>query len=428
MSTNSAPRSQWTRAADSPRVVIVGAGIGGLTLALELHAAGLSSVILEAAPELRELGVGINLLPHATRSLARLRLLEALGALAVTTKESVFYTRHGQLVYREPAGRAAGYAWPQFSVHRGDLQRVLTDAVRDRLGDDSIRLDHRAVDFGQDDRRATVTVGHGDGSTSVVTGDVVVGADGVHSALRRYLHPADNGARYTGCMMWRGTTVRPPFLSGGSMVRAGWLATGKLVAYPIRDRVDPAGNQLINWLAEVNGPERAQRDWTRRGQVDDFIAHFADWHFDWLDVPALFAGAQEVLEYPMVDSDPLPWWSGGRLTLLGDAAHPMVPRGSNGSAQAILDARSLAGWLADGGLTPDAALRAYDDERRTATAQVVLANRRNPPDALLREVYERTGDRPFDRIEDVIGPDEITALMAAYRDIAGFSVEGLAQR
>jgi len=200
------------------------------------------------------------------------------------------------------------------------------------------------------------------------------------------------------------------------------------VAYPIRDRVDPSGNQLINWLAEVNGPERAQRDWTRRGQVDDFIAHFADWHFDWLDVPALFAGAQEVLEYPMVDSDPLPWWSAGRLTLLGDAAHPMVPRGSNGSAQAILDARSLAGWLADGGLTPDAALRAYDDERRTATAQVVLANRRNPPDALLREVYERTGDRPFDRIEEVIGPDEITALMAAYRDIAGFSVEGLAQR
>jgi 2-polyprenyl-6-methoxyphenol hydroxylase-like FAD-dependent oxidoreductase len=410
----------------SPRVVIVGAGIGGLTLALELHAASVPCVILEAAPELRELGVGINLLPHATRSLARLGLLDALGAVAVTTRESVFYTRHGQLIYREPAGQAAGYAWPQFSVHRGDLQRVLTAAVHERLGDDIIRLGHRAVDFTQDDRRAAVTVEHDDGSRSTATGDVVVGADGVHSALRRHLHPADSGTRYTGCMMWRGTTVHPPFLSGGSMVRAGWLATGKLVAYPIRDRVDAAGNQLINWLAEVNGPERAQRDWTRRGQVADFIGHFADWHFDWLDVPALFRDAQEVLEYPMVDSDPLPWWTSGRLTLLGDAAHPMVPRGSNGSAQAILDARALASRLASAGDEPESALLAYDDERREATARVVLTNRRNPPDALLREVYERTGDRPFERVEDVISADEITAMMSAYRDIAGFSLDTLA--
>ena len=412
----------------SPRVVIVGAGIGGLTLALELHAASVPSVILEAVPELRELGVGINLLPHATRSLARLGMLDALGTVAVTTRESVFYTRHGQLVYREPAGQAAGYAWPQFSIHRGDLQRVLSDAVRDRLGDDAIRLDHRAVDFTQDSRRAAVTVEHSDGSRSTVTGDVVVGADGVHSELRRYLHPKDSGARYTGCMMWRGTTVHPPFLSGGSMVRAGWLATGKLVAYPIRDRVDAAGNQLINWLAEVNGPERAQRDWTRRGQLADFIGRFADWHFDWLDVPALFQGAQEVLEYPMVDSDPLPWWTSGRLTLLGDAAHPMVPRGSNGSAQAILDARALASQLAGAGSEPEPALLAYDDERREATAQVVLTNRRNPPDALLREVYERTGDRPFERVEDVISADEITAMMAAYRGIAGFSPDSLARQ
>ena len=151
-------------------------------------------------------------------------------------------------------------------------------------------------------------------------------------------------------MMWRGTTVHPPFLSGASMLRAGWLATGKLVAYPIRENADGNGSQLVNWLAEVEGPERAQRDWTRRGELDDFIGHFEDWHFDWLDVPALFRGAQEVLEYPMVDSDPLPWWTSGRVTLLGDAAHPMVPRGSNGSAQAILDARALATLLASAGL------------------------------------------------------------------------------
>ncbi|MGH3250242.1 MAG: flavin-dependent oxidoreductase, partial [Trebonia sp.] len=402
----------------NPNVVIVGAGIGGLTLALELHAAGVPCVLLEAAAELRELGVGINLLPHATRSLSRLGLRPALAQVAVTTRESVFYTRHGQLIYREPAGLAAGYAWPQFSVHRGDLQRVLTDAVRERLGSDVIRLGHRAVGFTQDDRSATVTVQHADGTRSRVAGDVVVGADGVASTLRRQLHPEASAAHYTGYMMWRGTTVHPPFLSGASMLRAGWLATGKMVVYPVRDNVDGNGGQLVNWLAEVEGPERAQRDWTRRGDLADFIGRFEDWHFDWLDVPALIRGAREVLEYPMVDSDPLPWWTRGRVTLLGDAAHPMVPRGSNGSAQAILDAGALAALLADGGRSPEAALLAYDAGRREATARVVLANRRNPPDALLRVVYERTGDRPFGRLSDVITDAEITAMMSAYRDIA----------
>lgn len=408
-----------------PNVVIVGAGIGGLTLALELHAVGVRCVLLEAAGELTELGVGINLLPHATRSLSRLGLQDELASVAVTTKESVFYTRHGQFIYREPAGLAAGYAWPQFSIHRGDLQRVLSDAVRDRLGDDVIRLGHRVTGFTQDDAGATVTVERADGTRSHVAGDVVVGADGVHSVLRGQLHPDGGKPNYTGYMMWRGTTVHPPFLSGASMLRAGWLATGKLVAYPIRENVDGNGNQLVNWLAEVEGPQRPQRDWTRRGHLEDFIGHYQDWHFDWLDVPALFREAQEVLEYPMIDSDPLPWWTQGRVTLLGDAAHPMVPRGSNGSAQAILDAKALATLLADAGNSPEAALRAYDGQRREATAQVVLTNRRNPPDALLREIYERTGDRPFDRLSDVITADEITAMMSAYRRVAGLSAEHL---
>ena len=409
-----------------PNVVIVGAGIGGLTLALELHAVGVECTLLEATQELKELGVGINLLPHATRSLSRLGLRDALARVAVATKESVFFTRHGQLIYREPAGMAAGYAWPQFSVHRGDLQRLLTDAVRDRLGPDAIRLGHRVAGFTQDEAGATVTVEHADGTRSQVTGDVVVGADGVHSAVRRQLHPEAGVSHYTGYTMWRGTSVHPPFLSGGSMVRAGWLAIGKLVAYPIRDNVDGAGSQLVNWLAEVEGPMRSQQDWTRRGHLDDFIEHFADWHFDWLDVPALFRSAQEIFEYPTVDSDPLPWWTQGRVTLLGDAAHPMVPRGSNGSAQAILDAKALATLLADAGDAPEVALRAYDDERREATGLVVLTNRRNPPDALLREVYERTGDRPFGNISDVISDAEIAAMMSAYRNIAGYSAEHLA--
>lgn len=409
----------------NPTVIIAGAGIGGLTVALELHAAGMECVLLEAAPEMAELGVGINLLPHATHSLSRLGLHDALSRVAVTTKESIFFNRYGQFIYREPAGLAAGYAWPQFSIHRGDLQRVLSDAVRDRLGADVIRLDHRAAGFTQDDDAVTVAVEHADGTRSSVAGHVLVGADGVHSAVRRQLHPDAGRPRYTGYMMWRGTTVHPPFLSGASMLRAGWLANGKLVAYPIRENVDGNGSQLVNWLAEVEGPERAQRDWTRRGDLGDFIGRFEDWHFEWLDVPALFRGAEEVLEYPMVDSDPLPWWTWGRVTLLGDAAHPMVPRGSNGSAQAILDAKALAALLADAGDSPEAALRAYDDERREATAQVVLTNRRNPPDAILREVYERTGDVPFDRLSDVISDAEIAAIMSAYRDVAGFSAAHL---
>jgi 5-methylphenazine-1-carboxylate 1-monooxygenase len=407
-----------------PNVVIAGAGIGGLTLALELHAVGIECVLLEAAQELTELGVGINLLPHATRSLSRLGLQDALARVAVTTKESVFYTRHGQFIYREPAGLDAGYAWPQFSVHRGDLQQVLAGAVRARLGDGVIRLGHQVTGFTQDDAGAAVAVARADGTRSQVSGDVVVGADGVHSAVRMQLHPEAGVSHYTGYTMWRGTTVHPPFLSGGSMVRAGWLATGKLVAYPIRDNVDGRGSQLVNWLAEVEGPMRAPRDWTRRGRLEDFIGHFADWHFDWLDVPALFRGAKEIFEYPTVDSDPLPWWTQGRVTLLGDAAHPMVPRGSNGSAQAILDAKALATLLAAGD-DPAAALRAYDDERREATGRVVLTNRRNPPDALLRVVYERTGDQPFGRISDVITDAEISAMMSAYRDVAGFSAEHL---
>jgi 2-polyprenyl-6-methoxyphenol hydroxylase-like FAD-dependent oxidoreductase len=204
------------------------------------------------------------------------------------------------------------------------------------------------------------------------------------------------------------------------MIRAGWLTTGKMVIYPIRNHVDSAGRQLVNWVAELETPQHRRRDWTREGVIGDFIGAFADWHFDWLDVPAFIRRAATILEFPMVDQDPLPWWTKGRVTLLGDAAHPMYPRGSNGAGQAILDARALCDALAsEHDIEP--ALQRYEAIRLPATAQVVRMNRSNPPDAILREVYERTGDRPFARIEDVISHAELQAISDRYKQVAGLA-------
>ncbi|MFY1691111.1 flavin-dependent oxidoreductase [Plantactinospora sp. WMMB782] len=401
-------------------VAVVGAGIGGLVLALELHDAGIPCRIYEAVPEIRPLGVGINILPHATRILARLGLTDALARVAVTTRESVFFNRFGQLIHREPAGRYAGNEHPQFSVHRGDLQQVLLDAVRERLGPDAVRLDHRCTGVSQDRGGVRLHVQRSSDRTPLpdVPAAVAVGCDGIHSAVRAQLHPGEGEPRYSGVNMWRGVTVAPPVLTGASMIRAGWLSHGKLVVYPIRRDVDGHGNQLVNWVAELETPRHSRRDWGRRGRIEDFVGAFADWHFDWLDVPALLRGTEQVLEYPMVDQDPLPRWTFGRVTLLGDAAHPMVPRGSNGAGQAILDAAALRRCLcADD--DPERALRAYEEERLPATARVVHTNRSTPPDIILREVWARTGDRPFARVEDVIGPDELAAISRRYAEATG---------
>lgn len=400
-------------------VIIVGAGIGGLTLGLTLHEAGIPCRIFESAAEIKAVGVGINLLPHATKELAALGLENALAKVAITTTDATFFNRFGQLIYQEPLGRAAGYDHPQFSIHRGDLQRVLLDAFVARAGADRLQTNRHCVGVAQD--AAGVTATFADGPAAL--GRVAIACDGINSAVRKQFYPDEGEPRYSGINMWRGVTRWKPMLSGASMVRAGWMSHGKMVIYPIRP-ADADGKQLINWVAEIETPNYRKRDWNRPGSLDDFIGAFSDWHFEWLDAPALIRGADSVLEFPMVDQDPLPRWSFDRITLLGDAAHPMVPRGSNGAGQAILDARALTKALREHG-DPVAALAAYENQRLEATTKIVLTNRTNPPDAILREVFERTGDRPFKTIEDVISRNELVGLSEGYKRIAGYSKEAL---
>lgn len=408
-------------------ISIIGGGIGGLTLALALHQRGLACRVYEAAPEIRAIGVGVSLLPHSTKVLAGLGLNEAIAQLAVTTEATTFYNRFGQHVHTEATGFAAGYATPQFQVHRGDLQMVLLQAFVERVGADRLHTGHRCVEVAQDATGATAFFTAPDGSALPARrADAVVACDGLHSVVRRQLHPTESEPKYSGVNMWRGVTRCKPFFGGATYVRAGWLTPGKMVIYPIRRQLDAEGLQLINWVAEVSTPVYEKRDWNRAGRVEDFIGVFADWHFDWLDVPAMIRAADTVLEFPMIDQDPLPWWTQGRVTLLGDAAHPMVPRGSNGAGQAILDARALADQLAGAADVP-AALQAYEAARLPVTAAVVQTNRHNPPDAVLREVYERTQDRPFENIDDVMSRQEILAITDGYKRVAGYDLASLSR-
>jgi 5-methylphenazine-1-carboxylate 1-monooxygenase len=411
-------------------ILIIGAGIGGLTLGLTLHQAGIACRIFEAAPQIKPLGVGINLLPHACKVLSELGLQPALAKVAITTREIAYYNRFGQLIYSDPCGRYAGYDWPQFSIHRGDLQMVLLDAFVARAGEDRVVTGHRCTGVEQDAAGATAHFERPFTQQRLRSrrGDVVVSCEGIHSVIRRQLFPNEGAPRYCGLNMWRGVTRATPFLTGASMVRIGWHKPAKALIYPIRNDIDREGRQLINWVVDIETPNHfPQRDWSRAGHVEDFIGAVADWHFDWLDVPALLRAADQILEYPMVDQDPLPRWSFGRITLLGDAAHPMLPRGANGGAQAILDGRALADCLA-GQSDPVAGLKAYEERRLRPTAQIVLTNRENPPDAILHEVYKRTGDKPFKHIDDVISRAELTGLLERYQRVAGFDKEMLATR
>ncbi|MBU7443529.1 flavin-dependent oxidoreductase [Paraburkholderia fungorum] len=408
-------------------VAIIGAGNGGLTLALALHEAGINCRVYEAVPELKPLGVGINILPHATGVLGRLGANEALAKISISTQNAAFFNQYGQHIYTEALGTNAGYATPQFSIHRGELQLALLKIVQGRLGDDAVVMDRRCVGADTAGDESHVHFENRAGERFTVKASVAVSCDGLHSALRKQFYPDEGAPNYTGINMWRGAINWTPFLDGATFARAGALTsdTGKMVIYPIRN--NPDGTQLVNWVAEIESPQPAQRDWNKQGNLDDFFPVFNDWHFDWLDVAKMIESTENILVFPMVDQDPLPHWTRGRLTLLGDAAHPMVPRGSNGAGQAIMDAEYLTACFVERGVGPEA-LEAYDRERVRATGNVVLTNRKAPPDKILQVVHERTGGKPFASIEDVISQDELREITSSYKAVAGYTLESLAAK
>ncbi len=405
---------------ERPGIVIAGAGIGGLAAALELHRLGLPCAVLEAAREVRPLGVGINLLPSATRVMAGLGLLDRFVEGAVETGELIFFNRHGQRIWREPRGRAAGYDFPQVSCHRGALQLLLLDAVRDRLGAGAVLCGQAVTGSREHDGHVDVhLLDRATGATRTIAAAVLVGADGIHSVVRAGIAPADDAVRYAGRMLWRSTTRAPSFLTGATMIMAGHRDQ-KFVCYPITPP-GADGTQTINWIAELPVAENpAPQDWSRVVDVSLFREAFAGWRFDWLDVPGLIDGATQIFEYPLADRDPLATWGTGRVTLLGDAAHPMYPIGSNGASQAILDATALATALATA--EPVAALAAYQRERREPTGRIILANRGNGPEQVMQLAEERAPGG-FDDIEAVIPRVELEEIAARYKLLAGFSTQ-----
>jgi len=403
-------------------IAIIGGGICGLALALNLHRRGIACRVYERVPEIKELGVGITLLPHAMRELTGLGLGDALLAAGIENIESCFFNRFGQLIYKEPRGKFAGYSYPEVGIHRGRLHMILYRAALERLGADAIRTNHECTGVEQDETGVTVHFRELSSGRTLdpVRADIAVACDGINSVVRKQFYP-DDKVVFTGINTWRGVTRRKPILTGRSYMRVGSILTGKIVIYPIIDDIDGDGNQLINWMAEIKQDTFAQNDWNKPGKLEDILPLYADWRFDWLDVPEMIRTADQILEYPMVDKDPIERWTFGRVTLAGDAAHPMYPRGSNGAAQSAIDARTLADLLQIND-DPRAALKAYEAARSVPAAKVVRTNREHPPDFINIKVEELVGDKPFTNLEEYITQDELRALSENYKRIAGFSL------
>jgi 5-methylphenazine-1-carboxylate 1-monooxygenase len=406
--------------------IVVGGGIGGMAAALCLERRGIACRVFERVPELKPLGVGINLLPHATRVLHELDLADELAATAIQTSRLQYYNKLGQLIWSEPRGLGAGYPVPQYSIHRGDLQMILYRAALARLGHGGVVTGAAYLSARQDGDSVTARFARAGGGELEVRASVLIAADGIHSVARRAIVPHEGAPNFARRILWRATTEGAPYLDGRTMIMAGYQHE-KFVCYPISKRLADRGRALINWIAELTVEDTApgMQDWNREVPKARFAARFASWKFDWLDIPALIDGASAVYEYPLVDRDPLAGWIDGRIVLLGDAAHPMFPIGSNGASQAILDAEALATALAEHDV-PEALAR-YDSLRRPATGKIVLANRQNGPEQVM-QIAEERAPNGFRHIHDVIPRAELEEIAARYKQTAGFTVEEVRRR
>lgn len=403
------------------QILIVGAGIAGLTAALSLEAAGFRPTVYEAVTTPEPLGVGINLLPHAMRELTELGLLHDLRRLGVEIEELVYLTKYGREIWREPRGLAAGYNWPQVAVHRGELQMLLLERVRERLGADAVQFGHTLKDLEATDQGVTAQfVDRASGRPlGSAFGDVLIAADGIHSAVRRKFYPLEGMPKWNRVTLWRSTTRAPDMAGGRRMTWAGH-SRQKFVSYPIRHDA-ATGETLLNWICDLKaetGDTPGREDWNKKGDPDVLRAAFGDWRWPGTDVPAIVGASGDIYEFPMVDRDPLPRWTFGRTTLLGDAAHPMYPIGSNGATQGIIDARVIAFHLAT---APDieTALSRYEAERREATGRIVLMNRAQGPDKVM-DLAEERAPTPEHDLDAALPHHERAEIAAEYKKVAGF--------
>lgn len=407
-------------------VIIAGGGIGGLTVALTLHELGIPCQVLEAVPELLPLGVGINLQPNAVRELYALGFTASdLDQIGVQTKEFALVGLNGNDIYSEPRGMAAGYLWPQYSVHRGKLQMMLLKAVQERLGAGAVRTGLKVVGYRNHEAGVTVLAQEPGGARHELEASLLIGADGLHSAVRQQMHPTQPPIHWGGAIMWRGVTRAKPIRTGASFVGLG-TSRHRVVFYPISQPDPDTGLADINWIAEFTvdpGAGWRNGDWNRRVKHEEFVHYFEQWSYPWIDIPAMLRGAKDVYEYPMIDRDPVPTWRDGRVALLGDAAHVMYPTGSNGASQAIVDARVLGASMLEHGVT-EQALVAYDTRLCPEISPLILRNRGAGPFGILNIVEERCGGA-FDNIEDVVPRAELAEFMERYRQAAGFAVARL---
>ncbi|WP_156469142.1 FAD-dependent monooxygenase [Cephaloticoccus primus] len=362
------------------KIVIAGAGIGGLTTALSLHKAGFTNIeIIESARELKPLGLGINILPEAVGVLYRLGLMQQLRKTGIATAEFHYMDQTGNLIWSQRCGLGAGKAYPQYSIHRGELQMLLFSVVNQRLGSQAIKLGTCLEHIEQTAKQVTLHCrNREDDDTFQASADLLIGADGIHSTVCSTLHPHAPSINWSPFTIWRGITLMDTFLDGQTMILTHDPKWTRLATYAISKRHADSGKALVNWLCLVpHATLRANNisDGNTSGSLGDVLPYVAHWNLDWLDVTNLLSNSQLILQYPMVDRDPLPFWSKGRVTLLGDAAHPMYPTASNGASQAIVDAAVLSSSLAR---TNDlsTALAEYEHKRRDASYGIVLANRK----------------------------------------------------